>query len=34
MKTKEIKNRNIMENEIDWKQHIRDVHNDMADDIE
>jgi proteasome lid subunit RPN8/RPN11 len=34
MKIKQIKNRNIIENEIDWKQHIRDVHNDMADDIE
>ena len=34
MNIKQIKNKNIIENEIDWKQHIRDVHGDMASDIE
>ena len=34
MKIKQIKNEDLKENKIDWKQHIRDVHNDMADDIE
>ena len=34
METKQINNEKIIENERDWKQHIRDVHNDMGDDIE
>jgi len=33
VKEEEIKNEEAMK-EFDWKQHIRDVHNDMAEDIQ